>query len=120
VAGMDQRLTHAVVLATDEAANNVMRHAHRDRPLAFLQIHCFLRPDGVEIQLDDEGRPFDLEAVPEMDPSELRVGGRGVFLMRKLMDELTVEPRETGGNTLRMVKWFTPPADTKGTTSIPG
>lgn len=120
VAGMDERTTHAVVLATDEAANNVMRHAHRDLPLAFLQIHCFVRPDAVEIQLHDEGRPFDLEAVPEMDPSELRVGGRGVFLMRKLMDELTVEPRETGGNTLRMVKWITPPADTEGASCIPG
>jgi anti-sigma regulatory factor (Ser/Thr protein kinase) len=31
-AGLDDKATHAVVLATDEATNNVMRHAHRDRP----------------------------------------------------------------------------------------
>ena len=53
----------------------------------------------------DEGAPFDLPAVPEMDPAELRIGGRGVFLMRTLMDELTCQPRGERGNVLRMVKF---------------
>jgi serine/threonine-protein kinase RsbW len=108
VAGLDERATHAVVLATDEAANNVMRHAHRDTPDAPLQIQCFLRHDSIEIRLHDEGAPFDLTTVPELNPAELRVGGRGVFLMRKLMDELSCEPRGGGGNTLRMVKHHHP------------
>jgi serine/threonine-protein kinase RsbW len=107
VGGLDERDTHAVVLATDEATNNVMRHAHRGRPDAVLQLQCHLRPDRIEIFLHDEGGPFDLEAVPRLDPAELRVGGRGVFLMRRLMDELTVNPRD-GGNTLRMVKIYKP------------
>ena len=104
VAGLDERMTHAVVLATDEATNNIIRHAHRDNPSAQLTIQCFLIDDGVEIHLQDEGEPFDLDAVPAFDPSELRIGGRGVFLMRKLMDELSCRPRDEGGNTLRMVK----------------
>jgi serine/threonine-protein kinase RsbW len=104
VAGLDDRATNAVVLATDEATNNVMRHAHRDRPNAQLLIQCFVRGDRVEIRLHDEGAPFDLAAVPFLNPAELRVGGRGVFLMRRLMDEITVETREDHGNTLRMVK----------------
>ena len=103
-AGFDEPTTHAIVLAADEAVNNVMRHAHHDRPDAVVQIRCFRRPDGVEIHLIDEGKPFDIQAVPHMDPGELRVGGRGVFLMRALMDELSCEPRGGGGNTLRMVK----------------
>jgi serine/threonine-protein kinase RsbW len=108
VAGLDDRATHAVVLATDEATNNVMRHAHRDCPDATLQIQCFIRPESLEVRLHDEGAPFDLAAVPKLNPADLRIGGRGVFLMRKLMDELTVEPREAGGNTLRMLKLLQP------------
>jgi serine/threonine-protein kinase RsbW len=108
VAGLDERDTNAVVLATDEATNNVMRHAHRDRPNAQLLIQCFVGEDRLEIRLHDEGEPFDLAAVPHMNPAELRVGGRGVFLMRRLMDELTVEPRLDHGNTLRMVKHLQP------------
>ncbi len=106
VAGLDERAAHAVVLATDEAANNVMRHAHHHNPDAPLTIQCFIHPDSIEIRLHDEGAPFDLSAVPQLNPAELRVGGRGVFLMRKLMDELEVQPRGERGNTLRMVKHY--------------
>src|SRR5262249_22579921 len=74
-AGCDEKTTHAVVLATDEATNNVMRHAHRGRPEAPIQIQCFLKPGEIEIRLLDEGAPFDLAAVPHLDPAELRVGG---------------------------------------------
>ena len=104
VAGVDERATHAIVLATDEAVNNVMRHAHQGKPDAQLQTQCSFRPDGIEIRIHDEGAPFDLSAVPDLDPAELRVGGRGVFLMRALMDELSCQPRGERGNTLRMVK----------------
>ena len=106
VAGFDERATHAVVLATDEATNNVIRHAHADRPDNPLQIQCFIRPEGIEIRIHDEGDPFDLDAVEPLDPAECRAGGRGVFIMRKLMDELTCEPRPQHGNTLRMFKLF--------------
>jgi serine/threonine-protein kinase RsbW len=104
VAGCDGPITDAVVMATDEAVNNVMRHAHRGQPAATIQIQCFLHADSIEVCLLDEGAPFDLAAVPYLDPSELRIGGRGVFLMRALMDELSCHPRGEHGNTLRMVK----------------
>jgi serine/threonine-protein kinase RsbW len=108
VAGLDKRTTDHIVLATDEATNNVMRHAHRGRPEMLLQIQCFIRADQIEIRLHDEGPPFDLSNVPHYNPAELRVGGRGVFLMRRLMDELSVSPRGERGNTLRMIKRFQP------------
>jgi anti-sigma regulatory factor (Ser/Thr protein kinase) len=108
VAGLDKRATDHVVLATDEATNNVMRHAHSGRPEMLLQIQCLIGPDYLEIRLLDEGEPFDLENVPHYNPAELRVGGRGVFLMRRLMDELSSEPRGERGNTLRMIKRFRP------------
>jgi anti-sigma regulatory factor (Ser/Thr protein kinase) len=106
VAGLDEALTHQIVMAADEATNNVIRHAHQGNPDAPIHIQCFLGPDRIEIRLQDEGEPFDLSAVPHLDPAELRVGGRGVFLMRTLMDELTCEPRGARGNTLRMVKRY--------------
>jgi anti-sigma regulatory factor (Ser/Thr protein kinase) len=108
-AGFDRATTDAVVLAMHEAANNVIRHAHHGDPEAQLQIQCHLGPDRIELYLLDEGEPFDLEAVPDLDPAELRIGGRGVFLMRTLMDELTCRPRGPRGNALRMVKRCSPP-----------
>ena len=113
-AGFDDCTTYAVVLAADEALNNIIRHAHQDRPEAVVQIQCFLRANAIEIRLLDEGDPFDLSAVPHLDPGELRIGGRGVFLMRSLMDELSCQPRGEGGNTLRMVKRRRPQREAAG------
>lgn len=103
--GLDRATTDAVVLAAMEATSNVIRHAHRGRPAAQVRLDCRLRPEGIELLLHDEGEPFDLGAVPVLDPAEIRVGGRGVFLMRAIMDELSCGPRRDGrGNTLRMLK----------------
>lgn len=104
VSHVDEATTHAIVLACDEATNNVMRHAHQDNPDAPVEIQCLVEDDRIEVLIHDEGEPFDIEAVPHMDPAELRIGGRGVFLMRTIMDELTCERRSERGNTLRMVK----------------
>ena len=101
---LDRNTVHAVVLATGEAVTNIIRHAHCNRAEIPLQICCWLSSETVEIVLLDEGDPFDLEAVPHLDPGELRVGGRGVFLMRALMDELSCQARAQRGNALRMVK----------------
>ena len=103
-AGFERAVTDAVVLAMHEAANNAIRHAHHGDAAAQIQIQCRLGSDGIEILILDEGDPFDLAAVPDLDPAELRIGGRGVFLMRTLMDELTCQPRGRCGNTLRMIK----------------
>src|SRR3954453_8461268 len=99
-AGLDEKSSNAVVMAADEATNNVMRHAHQGRPEALVQIQCLFDDSRFEVRVLDEGAPFDLAAVPHLDPAELRVGGRGVFLMRALMDELTCLPRGERGNTL--------------------
>jgi serine/threonine-protein kinase RsbW len=104
VGNLDQHTTDAVVLALHEAVSNVIRHAHQNNPAAQMQICCHLCPGLLEIHVLDEGEPFDLASVPDLDPSELRIGGRGVFLMRSLMDELSCQPRGPRGNTLRMVK----------------
>ncbi len=105
----DRTLTHALVLVAGEAFTNIVRHAHRDVPQAQLEIRLQVFPDAVALTFQDQGAPFDLSAVPDLDPGELRIGGRGVYLMRTLMDELTCEPRAgQSGNTLRMVKRLQP------------
>jgi serine/threonine-protein kinase RsbW len=104
--GLDRAVMHSIVLATGEAFTNVIRHAHREKPDAQIEILCEIQSDAVVLVFQDEGEPFDLAAVPHLAPGELRIGGRGVFLLRQLMDELTCAPRGEGkpGNVLRMVK----------------
>jgi serine/threonine-protein kinase RsbW len=104
VCGVESCQIHAVVLAADEAANNVIRHAHHNDASLSLQLQCFLATNHIEIRVLDEGEPFDLASVPQLDPGELRIGGRGVYLMRALMDEVSCTPRGLRGNLLRLIK----------------
>jgi serine/threonine-protein kinase RsbW len=103
---LDRSTTYALVLATGEAVSNIIRHAHQNRPEAQFQIMCRAARDCLEIELQDDGDPFDLDAVPCLDPTELRLGGRGVFVMRSLLDEVSCTPRHPRGNVLRLVKRF--------------
>jgi serine/threonine-protein kinase RsbW len=101
----ERNLVHALVLVTGEAFTNIVRHAHRNVPQAQMEIRLQILPDALALTFQDQGAPFDLAAVPELAPGELRIGGRGIYLMRTLMDELTCQPRPgQNGNTLRMVK----------------
>lgn len=101
---VDRRAMHAVVLASGEAVVNIIRHAHRDRPEAQIQLQMQITDEGIIVDFEDEGAPFDLDRVPHLNPGEMRLGGRGVYMMRTLMDHISCQPRETRGNQLRMVK----------------
>lgn len=102
----DPCFCEAIQLATHEALQNVIRHAHAKRVNALLEIQITPLKTGVEVRLLDEGSPFDVAAVPHLDPGAVRIGGRGVFLMRRLMDEVQSERRRPRGNILRMVKHY--------------
>src|SRR5262249_39717290 len=102
--GLDRSGTDALVLAVSEAIQNVIRHAHCNRPQPQVQLRCYLMSDAVEVHILDEGEPFDVDQVRHLDPREVRIGGRGIFLMRALTDELTCQPRGERGNILRLVK----------------
>jgi serine/threonine-protein kinase RsbW len=106
---LERSLTHSLVLVAGEAFTNIVRHAHRDVPGAQLEIRLLLAPNVIDLTFQDQGAPFDLSAVPNLAPGELRIGGRGIYLMRTLMDELSCQPRPgQPGNTLRMVKRLQP------------
>ncbi|MCX7701033.1 MAG: ATP-binding protein [Gemmataceae bacterium] len=102
----DSCSTEALVLAAHEAMQNVLRHAHATRPAAVVEVRMrCLESGGLEICLVDQGEPFDIARVPHLEPGELRFGGRGVYLIRRLVDELHSEPRQPHGNILRLVKY---------------
>jgi serine/threonine-protein kinase RsbW len=106
ISHLDRCVTHALIIVTGEAVTNIIRHAHRHRENAQMVLRLQLYPDCVVLAFEDQGDPFDLDSVPVLPPGEVRIGGRGIYLMRTLMDELSYQPRDQGepGNVLRMVK----------------
>ena len=84
----------AVGLALREALNNAVLHGNRLDPVKLVQVHCRCEAgEGVSIVIMDQGRGFDPSTIP--DPSVVgnldAEHGRGVLLMRWLMDEISFE-----------------------------
>lgn len=104
LAGLAEQPSYEAVLAVHEACANVICHGHDQKAEVPVTLTARLGDDGLEFRLLDRAGPFDLGAVPELDPTELRRGGRGVFLIRQFMDAVTTSPRPEGGNELRMLK----------------
>jgi serine phosphatase RsbU (regulator of sigma subunit)/putative methionine-R-sulfoxide reductase with GAF domain/anti-sigma regulatory factor (Ser/Thr protein kinase) len=107
-AGLDDKEIYAVQLAVDEAASNVIEHAFAGVTNGSLDLTCEARDGELKMIMCDCGAPFDPEtvAVPDVDaPIEDRqIGGLGVFLIHKLMDEVHYEISAADGNVLTMIK----------------
>ena len=104
LAGYDEQTRYEIVLAVHEACSNVITHAYGGLQQLPITLECSVSDAGLEVRLRDEGRKFDIDAVPELDPTEVRSGGRGVFLIRRYLDDVSSTVSPDGGNELRMFK----------------
>jgi len=103
---VDEENTYRIQLAVDEAITNVIQHAYGDEEGDVL-IRCWEDRHSFCVQLHDWGRSFSPDDVSNPDiagPLEEReVGGLGIHMMQKLMDEVRFEFGDNG-NLLFMVK----------------
>jgi anti-sigma regulatory factor (Ser/Thr protein kinase) len=104
LAGLPERSVYEIVLAVHEACANVIEHAYGGSSAKPLCVACRADERGLEIRVRDAGLPFDIGAAPDLPPDELREGGRGVFLIRRLMHEVESQRSADGVNELRMFR----------------
>ncbi len=106
-AGFGEKAVYSVQLAADEAASNIIEHAYEGKPNATFELSCEFRDGQLVMTFTDQGKSFDFDRVevPDLkaDLSERKIGGLGIYLMHKLMDQ--VEYRITdSGNILTLKK----------------
>ena len=84
----------------EEALINAIKHGNHYDPAKTVEIVCQIFPDRIRIEIADQGKGFDLAAVPDpTDPDNLESPcGRGIMLMRSFMSR--VEFNETGNRVL--------------------
>jgi serine/threonine-protein kinase RsbW len=93
-----------IELSLREALVNAIVHGNQEDPHKHVHVRCRCTADGeVSVTVEDEGNGFEPDAVP--DPTSLdnrlRTDGRGIYLIRTLMDEVCFEH---GGSVVRMRK----------------
>jgi serine/threonine-protein kinase RsbW len=91
-------------LATREAVANAVHHGNGLDPGKSVVVRVLLEPEDLLVVVADEGTGFDPDALPDpLDPANiLKPSGRGIFLMRKLMDDVTFDFPDVGGTVVTM------------------
>ena len=100
-AGLDEDRLTDLAVALAEALSNAAVHGHRLDPKRRVAIVLFVKAGCVVVEVSDSGVGFDARGVsdPTSPERQLAPGGRGIFLMRRLVDEVSYN---ASGNTVRL------------------
>lgn len=108
--GFSEDSTGKIILAVDEACTNIIKHAYKYSPEGNILIKIKFNDPKFSISITDEGSHFDPNKVPEPDLREYykqkRIGGLGMFLIKKLMDEVNYSTLSGNKNQVILVKYL--------------
>ncbi|MFP5502554.1 MAG: ATP-binding protein [Candidatus Sericytochromatia bacterium] len=105
---MSPKEIYDLELVVTEALTNVTEHAYEGDEGMRVELAVIHEADALTIVISHDGHDFDpaSQAEPVMREylAERRVGGLGLLLMKKLMDEVEYSTGEDGVRRIRLVK----------------
>lgn len=107
-AGVSARVTDEISMAVIEAATNAVVHGNKNETSRKVRALFQKKPCEIVVSVTDEGCGFDPGKVPNpVDESNLlKDSGRGIYIMKQVMDAVEFEPARGGGTKVRMVRHF--------------
>jgi anti-sigma regulatory factor (Ser/Thr protein kinase) len=109
VAGFDENTNYACQLAAGEACENIICHGYKDEGHGVIEVHVRAEPGEMTIEILDTAPPFDPTSIPKSDVEdrvEDQVGGLGLPIIRRVMDEIEYT-RQENSNRLILRKFRT-------------
>ena len=90
-----------LLISLTEAVNNAIIHGNKQDSSKMVRIGCAVSKNRIAVRVSDQGNGFNPSALPDpTSPERLcECGGRGVFLMNQLCDDLRYTD---GGSTVEM------------------
>jgi len=104
-AGFDEDTASQIAMVAREAVINAILHGNKKDPAKRVQVGFELNDESLRIKIADEGAGLDPDTVPDPLAPEniLRSSGRGIFLMRAIMDEVHFHQLDPG-TEIEMIK----------------
>ena len=101
--GDRETLAYHINLVLTEAMVNAIKYANAKDPDMLVHILINISEHELVIKVFDKGQGFDINAIPAPNFGELEDRGRGIFLIRSLMDSVRYK-KTRNGNVLEMSK----------------
>lgn len=102
---LDDSALFDIRLCVEEVVRNAVVHGNQNDNGLKVLVNGRIENNRLVIEVEDEGKGFDIERVPDptTDDNIMKASGRGVYLVRKLMDEMEFIGK---GNKVRIVKYL--------------
>jgi serine/threonine-protein kinase RsbW len=103
---IDDGMMYRLLVSCTEAVNNAIVHGNKSNPDKKVIIRCVVEEKTLTICVIDEGKGFDSENLqdPRDEKNLMKENGRGVFLMRSLMDQVKFKRLKSGSVVEMKVK----------------
>ena len=94
-----------IKLCVEEALRNAMVHGNKSDICLPVTVRYCVSTEFIEVDIEDRGAGFNHRrlADPTKKTNLLKVGGRGVYLIKALMDRVEFSKK---GNRIKMVKFI--------------
>lgn len=104
-ARLDDGTFHRLFVSATEAMNNAIVHGNKSDPRKRACIVCTLNSDSVVVTVTDQGNGFDPSTIPNPldEQNLLKESGRGIFLIRSMMDRVDIRPSPSGTTVEMMI-----------------
>ena len=112
--GFDEDSLHWAAMAVRESVVNAITHGNANDPSKIVFIDYCAAPEAKPVDfivsVRDQGHGFDPDTVknPLRPENMLSTSGRGVFLIRQFMDDVSMRRAPQGGMEVRMIKRIRP------------
>jgi serine/threonine-protein kinase RsbW len=92
---LDDDIYGNIMIAVTEAVNNAIKHGNNNNKTKNVHLSLSLQDSLIKFVVKDEGDGFNYENLPDpTSPENLeKPGGRGIFLMKHLSDEVLFKDR---------------------------
>ncbi|HGE69732.1 TPA: ATP-binding protein [Candidatus Poribacteria bacterium] len=105
--GFNEETKEQVNLAVIEAGTNAIKHGNKNDPSKNVHFRFDISDDKLTIFVKDHGCGFDPSSIEDpLSPENfMKPCGRGIFLMKALMDEVDFIESDDCGTEVKMVKY---------------
>ncbi len=105
--GYDTETQQDIGIAVRESLVNAVAHGNRYNSRKKVHFRVWTGPRGLTVEIEDQGKGFDPDGVPDPldDENMMRHSGRGLLMIRAYMDELHYTKLEPEGTRVRMIKF---------------
>lgn len=108
--GFNEDTSNKIILAADEACTNIIKHAYKYSKFGKINVNVSFSNKKFRISITDDGTHFNSKSIKEPDLKkyyeEKRIGGLGMFLMKKMMDEVLYSEPNAKKNKVTLIKYL--------------